>query len=216
MPIGERGPAPYAPTSTVMEFIRFYRDRGVTPPIDVEKLERIGINASLSHRTMRSLELLDLIDKEGQPTDMLRRIKEAPSDKFQTVLATWFTNVYQPVLSFIEPTASMSKIIDQFRVYEPHGMRPRMVTLFTGLASEAGLAKRQVKPRSIEASNGKPPAAKKRSVTVGEVAEVFATAQQQYIDFLIKKADEQEDPNPELLDRIERILGFTRSGETSQ
>ena len=105
MTLSDKGPAPYAPGSAIMDFIDFARDRDVQPPVTTEKLEKIGITGSYSRRTLRALQQLDLLDVEGKPTPTLEKIRVAPSDQLQEILTDWFKEAYKPILMYVEPTS---------------------------------------------------------------------------------------------------------------
>lgn len=145
------GPAPYASISAVAQVIERHRQIK-QKVIDIPTLERMGIG-TLSSRTVRSLELLDLISSDGQPTDAFETIRIAPSDAWKAALAEHIRAVYSPVFSVMDPTtASAQQIADAFLRYEPSGMRNRMISLFVGLmeyaemVDEAPRRKRGPKP----------------------------------------------------------------------
>lgn len=236
MALGERGPAPYAPGVAVVDVIRFARDRGLPVPVDTEKLDKIGLKDSIGRRTLRALEMLDLIDAEGQPTETFEKIRLAPSDQYKAILAEWFREAYKPILTYVDPGSDVEKIFDQFRPYEPLGMRERMVSLFLHLAVEAGLInERPKKPRASKAASpratrtvkpkDKTPPAKPAEDAVAEKlvvssrasnGELPTDAKERYLQLLIALAEKQDAPDAALLDRIERVLlGVSAKGEAS-
>lgn len=219
----EKGPAPYAPGHAILDVIEFAREKPLPVPLTTEKLERIGIHDSYARRTMRSLEQLDLIDGDGQMTATFEAIRLAPTDQFETTLEEWFREAYKSILKYVEPTADYQKIADQFRGYEPMGMKDRMVSLFFDLAVAAGvLSEKPKKPRSAskprtrtEPRKSKPAKPKaERQNHDGELPpdgdggeENRATlddARERYLELLISLAEKS--PDAELLDRIERVL----------
>jgi hypothetical protein len=83
---------------------------------------------------------LDLITDEGAATPTLEGLRRAPEPEFQKRLAEWLNTAYADVLSFIDPaTADEGAIRDAFRNYNPVGHQPRMVTLYIGLYTAAGV-----------------------------------------------------------------------------
>ena len=138
MALGDTGPAPYMPVNSVMIMIELYREKTIALPITTATIERAGVEASLARRTLAGMKQLDLLDEEGNPTDTFKKIKVAPTDQYQEVLAEWLREVYKPIFTYADP-ADPVEVKDQFRHYEPSGMRGRMVTLFLGLCSHAGL-----------------------------------------------------------------------------
>jgi len=143
-------PAPYAPASAIVDFIDKYRNRGLPSPITLEVLARVGISESLIARTLQALVSLDLIDADGAPTNILESLRRVPESEFRPKLVEWLNSAYAEVLKFVDPASSdEAEIRDAFRNYNPVGQQPRMVTLFTGLYSAAGLRDdRQVQSRT--------------------------------------------------------------------
>lgn len=140
MPLAPDGPAPYAPVATIMEVIHRYRDRGLQTPFDVDVLTRAGVTESLAPRTLLSLRHLDLVDDQGHPTPLFEGLRRAPSDEFPSRLEEVVRAVYADVFQFADPTMDPpERVADAFRQYNPAGQRGRMVTLFLGLAQEAGI-----------------------------------------------------------------------------
>lgn len=222
MALDVSGPAPYAPVRAITMVIEFARNKGIKQ-VDLVALERIGIEASLVRRTLAALKQLDLLNEEGQPTETFEKIRLAPSDQYHVVLAEWLQEAYKPILTYVEPTSEVQKIVDQFRPYEPAGQRNRMATLFLGLCAYSGLieepppmprgAKRSGAPSKKAASTTRattksegtrtPPAGPKHNPPPDT-----GGVRQRYVDLLLEKAAEQDTPDPELLDRIERALGI--------
>jgi hypothetical protein len=140
MPVTADNPGPYATSSAMLEVLNRYRNRGLATPINNEVLERVGVSASLSPRTLAALQVLDLIDNEGRPTQTLEGLRLAPEAEYQQRLADWLKAAYAEVFQFIDPSQDdETKIRDAFRNYRPHSQQSRMVTLFTGLCTAAGL-----------------------------------------------------------------------------
>lgn len=133
-------PAPYAPTSAMLDLVDRYRTRGLPIPVTAEVLSRAGISDSLNSRTLYALQSLDLIDDAGQPTPTFEAIRKAPEAELKARMIEWLNGAYADVLQFVDPaTADEVAVRDAFRNYNPIGMQPRMVTLFQGLYAAAGI-----------------------------------------------------------------------------
>jgi hypothetical protein len=141
MALQPEGPGAYAPPRAVIGIIERWRERGVPTPITADTLVRAGVTTdSLGPRTLQTLKLLDLIDDSGQPTDEFVELRKVPSDEYKERLAALLRVAYAEVLAHVDPTKDeYERIRDGFRVYNPPGLRDRMVTLFLGLAEYAGL-----------------------------------------------------------------------------
>jgi hypothetical protein len=152
MPVTPDTPAPYAPASAIVDLIKRHRSRGLPAPINSDVLARAGTSESLIPRTLQALQALDLIDENGAPSATLEDIRLAPEAEYKQRLGDWLRATYADALNFVDPaTATDSQIRDAFRNYNPIGQQERMVTLFTGLFREAGIA-----PERQRAGNAKP------------------------------------------------------------
>jgi hypothetical protein len=140
MPLRPNASAPYGPPAGVLAVIHGYRDRGLATPFTAEVLLRLGISDSLVPRVLKSLEGLDLVDKDGNPTPQLDGLRRATSGEFPARLEEVVRAVYADVFNFVDPVKdTVERVADAFRAYEPVGQRGRMVTLFLGLCEAAGI-----------------------------------------------------------------------------
>jgi hypothetical protein len=133
-------PAPYAPASAILELIERHRNKGLPPVVDSDVLLRAGVSGSLVPRTLQSLKTLDLLTDDGRPSEVFERIRLAPTAEYQQRLAEWLNAAYADALAYIDPvTDDEVAIRDAFRKYVPTGQQGRMVTLFMGLFTAAGV-----------------------------------------------------------------------------
>ena len=140
MPLRPNERAPYAPSATILDLINRFRDKGLSTPFNADVLGRASVSDSLIPRTLASLEGLELIDQQGNPTEQFEVLRRAPNAEFQARLAEIVKGVYAEVFQYASPaTDTIHDIADAFRSYNPAGQRRRMVTLFVGLCDAAGL-----------------------------------------------------------------------------
>jgi hypothetical protein len=140
MPVTEERPAPYATTSSIIDIVTRYRNRGLPFPVTADVLARSGISESLIPRTIQSLQTLDLINDIGNPTETLEGIRLAPEAEYKARLVEWLKGTYAGIFAFVDPSKDDgTRIRDAFRGYYPIGQQDRMVALFEGLCTEAGL-----------------------------------------------------------------------------
>jgi hypothetical protein len=96
-------------------------------------------------RTLQALQTLDLFRDNGNPTDTLEGLRLAPTD-------------------------DEVRIRDAFRNYQPIGQQPRMVSLFQGLCSAAGLIPERPRVRvGADRPRARPYTASVRSVNGSKV-----------------------------------------------
>lgn len=159
MPVTSDRPAPYTSPKSTLDLIERYRNRGLPSPLDAEVLARAGVvSDSLIPRTLQAMQALDLIDDKGMPTDTFENLRLAPETEFKQALADWLKAAYADVFNFVDPaTDDAVRIRDAFRSYNPVGQQDRMVTLFIGLCTAAGLMpERERQPRSSASAPSRP------------------------------------------------------------
>jgi hypothetical protein len=169
--------APYAPAASIVNLLKRFRDKGLAFPVTAEVLLRAGIPESLLQRTLQALQLLELIGEDGQPTEVLKKIRAVPEKEYKATLAAWIKQVYADVFAFADPaTEDETHVRDAFRTYLPHGQQERMVNLFLALCAEAGLApeskKAEAKPR-VRSAPATPRVATVRKNAAGTSAETL-------------------------------------------
>lgn len=133
--------APYAPAANVLLVIEKARNGRVPNPVSPFELERMGVPAGNTGRTFLALRQLGLLSDDGEQTEALARLRRAPTDEYQQVLADILREAYDAVFAVLDVEAqpSYDQITDAFRGMTPEGQRERMVALFVGLCREAGL-----------------------------------------------------------------------------
>jgi hypothetical protein len=145
----------------VLQLINGFRDRGLATPFTADVLLRAGITESLVPRVLRSMEQLELIDADGNPTPQMEGLRRASSADFRTRLEEIVRGVYAEVFQFTNPaTDPPTKVADAFRAYEPIGQRGRMVTLFLGLCEAGGIIAEGAARKQAPTGTSKKPAAK--------------------------------------------------------
>jgi hypothetical protein len=182
MPVTAEKPGPYATAGSMLDLIGRYRSRGLPVPIDNDALARVGIAMSLIPRTLQSLHTLDLIDaKTGMPTATFDALRLAPEDEYKKRLEDWLKGAYADVFLIVDPAKDgEARIRDAFRTYQPIGQQERMVLLFQGLCTAAGLMTAPEKtsrsapaPRSAPAAGATAFTPRQRTLAKRIVAERF-------------------------------------------
>ncbi len=175
-PSSERPIAPYAPLGNLLTVIRRLRERGVPIPVTKEALTVLGIPEGNAPRTLQSLKLLGLVAEDGDLTPAAERLRRASTEEYPETLAEVIREAYAPVFAVVDPaTDTEVRISDAFRQFDPATQRGRMVTLFLGLCTEAGIAaeRPQKAPRAPRTSTR--PGAKREKRPIGyEVGDAAA------------------------------------------
>ena len=150
MPVTALTTAPYAPAPGVLNLIGRHRSKGLPSPVDADVLGRAGISASLIPRTLQALHTLDLLNDDGSPSAVLEGLRLAPEAEYQQRMAEWLNAAYADALAFIDPAdATEVQIRDAFRSYKPVGQQDRMVSLFMGLYTAAGVMPEREKQKVV-------------------------------------------------------------------
>lgn len=149
MPLVHDSNAPYAPAATVIDVIKSFRDGSFRGSFTKESLLRLGVTESLAPRTLQALQLLDLVDDAGAPTEKFTALRKAPADQYQAAFADLLRSAYAAVFEYLpDPSkATHQQVHDAFRGFKPEGQWGRMVTLFLSLIVEAGIIEEAPKPK---------------------------------------------------------------------
>jgi hypothetical protein len=112
----------------------------------------------MTARTVRALRFLGLVDEGGYRTETFDQLRATSSSDMPSVLRRTLERAYSDVFLKIDLRNATDRDLDEaFRGYEPTGQRPRMVALFRGLATQAGLIARETPaPVSKSGPAGRP------------------------------------------------------------
>lgn len=176
MPISPDGLAPYTSSPALLKVIESYRDRGLQTPFTLDVLVKAGVTPTLAPRTLQALQVLDLVDDAGNPTETLDGLRKAPATDYRDRFAEFLRGAYAEVFAFTDPREdSRERVRDAFRSFTPRGQQERMVTLFLQLCAYAGLI--DAPPPAVRASHTqrrRPPAearsARARTKTAEHIA----------------------------------------------
>ena len=144
--------APYASSRAVLGVIRRFRERGLPDPVTAEALEQVGVPHTMAPWALVALRFLGLVDEGGNRTEAFERLRRANSEEYPETLGEIVRKAYLPVFTVVDPAEDGDIAIgDAFRRYDPMKQRDRMVRLFMGLSTEAGIvAARTQRQRSTQ------------------------------------------------------------------
>lgn len=150
--------APYTTAAAVVTVLDWYRDKmpGTGTVMTQEVLIRVGVPESLAGRTLRSLRALDLVQKDGTPSEQWAAMAAIRGDEeYRERFAEWLRATYREILDYCDPSKDpYDKVLQGFRGYEPSGQRGNMAALFLGLWKYAGLPSAVTAPGKSPAPRG--------------------------------------------------------------
>ncbi len=176
MAVNLAGGAPYAPFTSINEFLNRNRSGNLPTSVTPQALERMGITRSLRPRTMQALKLLDFITDDGQITDEIANLRRVPTPEYNPKLAEMLRSAYADVFAVVDPTgATYEQVSDAFRGFTPSGQMTRMVALFLSLLDSTGEWPNLPKSRLLSkpTASGKPVLRKKPTPGPGETTEAL-------------------------------------------
>lgn len=145
------GAAPYAPSSAIMRVITAKRRDKTLTRFGYEELSALGIRESLVARTLQALRILELVDDDGEATEVFEGLATHSRADFSSRLGALLRRVYAPVFNVIDPTrTTQDELAEAFKQFGPPSQRSRMVTLFIHLLREARMTP-SAKPRALTA-----------------------------------------------------------------
>jgi hypothetical protein len=132
--------APYAFIGNVLDVLQRLRDAGLPDPLTVSEVTRVGVSEGNASRTIATLQFLGLLEENGQHTEVMKSIENAPTDEYPALLANIIKSAYRDVFKIVDPSkANDIQIVDAFRTFNPSKQRQRMVNLFIGLCQASSL-----------------------------------------------------------------------------
>ncbi|MBO9051766.1 DUF5343 domain-containing protein [Curtobacterium flaccumfaciens] len=145
------GAAPYAPSSAIMRVITAKRRNKALTRFGYEELSALGIRESLVARTLQALRILELVDDDGEATEVFEGLATHSRADFSSRLGALLRRVYAPVFNVIDPTrTTQDELAEAFKQFGPPSQRSRMVTLFMHLLREARMTP-SAEPRALTA-----------------------------------------------------------------
>lgn len=137
---GEEQFRPYAAPSNIIAVISRARTRNLPETINNEFLRIAGVPEVVFGRVMQALRFLNLVHKDGRPTESLEALAGSKEAEYHELLGTVVRDAYRAEFSLIDPGQDpQPAILDAFRPYQPRSQTSRMVMLFMSLCREAGI-----------------------------------------------------------------------------
>lgn len=188
------------------------------------------VSGSLVAQTRGTLKFFDLIDDDKRPTELLRTVASAEGDERITVLRELAEKKYSDVIA-LGTDATQGQLVEAFRATGLSGQSvTKAISFYMSLADYTGLpvspffrrAPARTTPSSTNASRRGSSRRKRTPVSPEPTAPPVAhrpvdslgEKKSAYIDLLMKLAEqsgEKGEVQADLLDRLERALGYETS-----
>lgn len=190
------------------------------------------VSGSMIAQTRGTLRFFDLIDDDRRPTEVLRTIAAADTESRRVeVLRDLTQKKYSNVIA-LGVDATQGQLVDAFRTTGLSGESiTKAITFYLGLADYTGLPvspffkKTATRPLTANGSAPRRPSARKKralslpsipqpTTSEGRSSNTLEEKKSAYIDLLMKLAEqsaEKGEIQSDLLDRLERALGYESS-----
>src|SRR5215218_1518244 len=203
---------PYPAFKTFTNFLEGLEEKQQQFPPRIDRGYLRGLSGVSQSQLLAALRTFDLIDEEGNVTPALKELVVNADDRPRLV-GDIVRAYYPEMVKLGEENATSKMLEDAFAEYGLSGSTRRKAISFFLKAAEWGgikLSPYFAVPRATSGNGSKrkkqPKApvenkSKEQSFTQGTITD----PKQQYIQLLLKKAEENMDDT--LLDRIERVIG---------
>ena len=216
---------PYIPFATFIALLDRLKESGIPNRIDRSYLSYTsGSNQTYLVNTLRGF---GLVDEDAKPTPALAELVNDEESR-KVGMGAIVKVVYGKALA-LGTGATPAQLADVFR--DDYGLggdtARKGITFFLNAASFAGIevSPHYKLPRTGKGNSG--PRTRRRPTTRREPASGPTQPQQpagqtmdslkaRYLDMLMKKAEEQDDMDDKLLDRIEALLGYETATEEDE
>lgn len=225
-PPTERPPG-YSSVASLRTLLDRLRENGL--PLTFDRSYFGSASGGLIAQTRGTLRFLDLVDDAWRPTDQLHQLIDADESEQKAILRRLAKERYPKEIELAEQSGTRGQLMTLIRERGLSGATAeKAITFFLHLAEYTALpVSPYFKGRSTSAGNGTGATARRagrlrrrpaevQPETVSPQTETLDTKRSSYIDLLMKLASrsDSELPPPELLDRIERALGYQEKTDT--
>lgn len=218
--------APYIPFKTLTNLIQRMAEEGMPDRIDRTYLgTQSGTMQTYLIKTLQSFGLIE--GEQGEVTDALRDLVANPDER-PTLIGNLVRQYYPEALA-LGPGATHGQLEEVFTQH--YGVagdtRRKAITFFLHAAKFAGitLSRHFKMPRASSGATktrGAGSRRVKRQQPPADPAAVIGSPRSmdalrsRYVEMLMKKAESDDELDPDLLDRIESLLGFEPADGTDE
>lgn len=204
----ERLVPPYVSFATLLNQLERMEREGVPKRIDPSYL--VGMAGGTQNQFKHALRSMGLITEESVATELLMRLAEDPAGRNE-LMKSILTERY-PELVALDTNATRGQLDEAFQVLGIAGAdtRRKAASFFVNAAQYAGIALSPLFTTGRPPSGGTSARRPKRTKQPAKPSTRQVGGddmRRTYFELLVDKAKSSEEPAPDLLDRIERIIG---------
>jgi hypothetical protein len=214
----EMAAPPYISFRTLLNLIERMADEGVPRRIDRSFLSQLS--GGYQTQVLAALRGLGLMGDDGRVTDRLLALVQRPNER-KALIAEILRERYPEAIALGEANATQDELAEQFKRSGITGATLRKAIAFylhasnfagipvspffkTPSVSESRTSGRRRPTRTKAVPKSKQPAN-------GQTTEPAGALRTRYVEMLMKRAEEQDEIDERLLDRIEALLGYRES-----
>lgn len=237
IPFTDSGEPPSETRAVTVPYMSFQGFRHLLDRLVTEGLPQLfdrsffgEVSGSLVAQTRGTLKFFDLIDDDKRPTELLRTVASTEGDERIAILRELAEKKYSAVIA-LGTDATQGQLVEAFRATGLSGQSvTKAISFYMSLADYTGLpvspffrraparttASSANSSRRASSRRKKPPIPPESTVSpvVHRAVDSLGEKKSAYIDLLMKLAEqsgEKGEVQADLLDRLERALGYETS-----
>jgi len=208
---------PYASFTTVRNLIERMEREGVPSRLDASYL--VGMAGGTRNQVKHALRSLGLIEEDGRVTSRLAELAKRPDER-PALLGQLLQERY-PSLTSLDQDATKGQLDEVLKTYGLNGATVRKAaSFFLAAAMYADLPlSPHLTPSRTRGGGGGPSGTRKQGARRGKGQQRTNTGdgtstdmKRVYFDLLVSKAEDSDELDSDLLDRIERLVGLSAAG----
>ena len=205
---------PYIPFPTLMNQVERMEDHPIPPQIDRSFL--IGMSGGYQSQVIGTLKAIGFISDDLSVQPVFREFVNGDPETRKRILRDVVNDLYTPAINVSRANGTMKQLEDTFDRYGVSGSTKRKAVAFFLKAAEYAempLSPHFKLPRTRSLGTKRRVKPEYRGLKKKRVQEPIepptpTDLRQQYITLLLDRVQQADDLDPELMDRIERLLGF--------
>jgi hypothetical protein len=209
---GAKLAAPYFPWSALLNIVQRMATEG--PPTRIDKSYLDNQSGGMQTAILSGLRWLGLINDDGRLTEAFTRLVEADEAERQGAIGSLLRSRYGSIIDLGTKNATQLELEEAFKAElgAQGETRRKAVSFYLKAAQYAGVpvSRNWKPPRSTVVRAARRKASQRRTAGDGTAppanSQPRADLRRRYVEMLMAKAEAKDEPDAELLDRIEKAL----------